>query len=228
MLLPRASFAEKLKTGSYVDLHGFCKVVQVSAKGSRDDLEARLIAYHDDFTGAEEAGKSQMSQYLHYVSMNLPSVPAMPTFDIPTAARPQVQDPLLKSDPWKAFVGSPVRSQRGHDVHSGMTPQLQRERQKLTDFLVGTEASMNPIPAPPMPQNDDTALVLKALLDGQCALLQGVNDLRANVVTRQQLQTFHDLQATEMRTYVQAELASECSATTFCTCQIYGGKNGRN
>ena len=48
---------------------------------------------------------------------------------------------------------------------------------------------------------------VKALLDGQSALLQGVNDIRANVVTRQQLQAFHDLQATEMRTYVQAELA---------------------
>ena len=33
-----------------------------------------------------------------------------------------------------------------------------------------------------------------------------MNDLRANVVTRQQLQAFHELQATEMRTYVQAEL----------------------
>ena len=66
---------------------------------------------------------------------------------------------------------------------------------------------MIPIPAPPMPAGDDTASVLKALLDGQSALLQGVNDIRANAVTRQQLQAFHDLQATEMRTYVQAELA---------------------
>ena len=66
---------------------------------------------------------------------------------------------------------------------------------------------MIPIPAPPMPAGDDTASVLKALLDGQSALLQSVNDIRANVVTRQQLQAFHDMQATEMRTYVQAELA---------------------
>ena len=89
----------------------------------------------------------------------------------------------------------------------GGLQKLQRERQKLTDFLAGTEASMIPIPAPPMPAGDDTASVLKALLDGQSALLQGVNDIRANAVTRQQLQAFHGLQATEMRTYVQAELA---------------------
>ena len=99
------------------------------------------------------------------------------------------------------------KTQRSHDVHSGMTPQLQRERQKLTDFLADTEASMPPIPAPPMPQSDDPASVFKALLDGQAALLQGVNDIRANVVTRQQLQAFHELQSTEMRTHVQAELA---------------------
>ena len=59
---------------------------------------------------------------------------------------------------------------------------------------------------PPLPQTDDTVSVIKALLDGQSALLQGVNDLRANVVTRKQLQEFHELQASEMRTYVQAEL----------------------
>ena len=88
-----------------------------------------------------------------------------------------MQDPLVKSDLWKGWIGTPVRSQRSHDVHSGMTPQLQREREKLTDFLAGTESSMTPIPAPPMPQSDDTVTVLKALLDGQSALLQGVNDL---------------------------------------------------
>ena len=88
-----------------------------------------------------------------------------------------------------------------------MTPQLQRQRHKLTDLLADTEASMSPIPAPPMPQSDDPASVFKALLDGQAALLQGVNDIRANVVTRQQLQAFHELQSTEMRFYVQAELA---------------------
>ena len=148
-----------------------------------------------------------MSQYVQDVNMNLPAVPAMPTVNDPTAAKPEVQDPLLKSDPWKAFVGTPVKSQRGHDVHSGMTPQLQREPQKLTDVLAGTESSMTPNPAPQMPQNDDTASVLQALLAGQCSLLQGMNDLRANVVTRQQLQAFHDLQATEMCAYAQAELS---------------------
>ena len=50
------------------------------------------------------------------------------------------------------------------------------------------------------------SLVFKAFLDCQAALLQGVNDIRANVVTRQQLHAFHELQNTEMRTYVQAEL----------------------
>ena len=49
--------------------------------------------------------------------------------------------------------------------------------------------------------------MFKALLDGQAALLQGVNGLRANVVTRQQLHGFQKLQNQEMRTHVQAELS---------------------
>ena len=132
--------------------------MKVSAKGSRDDLEGRLIAFHNDFIGV---GDSQMSQD---ATRCLAPVPAMPSFNDPIAKR-GVQDPLMKSDPWKAFVGTLVKSQRGHDVHSGWTPQLQRERQKVTDFLAGTEASMIPIPAPPMPAGDDTASVLKALFD---------------------------------------------------------------
>ena len=81
MLLPRAEFADKLKGGTYVDLQGFCKVVQVSAKGSRDELAGRLIAFHNDFVGV---GDSQMS---HDATMSLAPVPAMPSFHDPTGAK---------------------------------------------------------------------------------------------------------------------------------------------
>ena len=108
MLLPRASFAEKLKAGSYVDLQAFCKVVHELAKGSRDDLEGRLISYHDDFVGTAATGQPQLSQSVQDVNMNLPTVPAFPTSN-QHAVVSQAQDPLLKSDPWKAFVGSPVK-----------------------------------------------------------------------------------------------------------------------
>ena len=57
----------------------------------------------------------------------------------------QAKDPFMIKDPWKAYVGTPTKTQRNHDVHSGMTPQLQRERQQLTDFLAGTESSLAPI-----------------------------------------------------------------------------------
>ena len=142
-------------------------------------------------------------------SHTLPAVPAMPLLkQIPGVAITELkpEDHLQTRDPWRAYVGTPIKTQRSHNVHSGMTPQLQLERQQLTDFLAESEASMAPIPAPPMPQSDDPASVFKALLEGQAALLQGVNDIRANAVTRQQLQAFHKLQSTEMRTYVQAEL----------------------
>ena len=83
---------------------------------------------------------------------------------------------------------------------------LQRHRQKLTDFLNDIEGAMPPIASPPMPQAHDSASILKALLEGHAALIQGVNDLRANVVTRRQLQAFQELQTMELPTYVQAEL----------------------
>ena len=120
-------------------------------------------------------------------------------------AKPNVQDPLVKSDPWKVFVVTPIKSQRGHDVHSGMTPQLHNERQTLEDFLAGTEASMTAIPAPPMPQSNGPESILQVVLEGKNALLQGVNEMPANMVTTQTPAKFHELQSRDMQTYVQAE-----------------------
>ena len=55
MRCPWIFFAEQMKAGPYVALHVFCKVVQVSAKGYRDELEGPLIAYHDWFVGTAAA-----------------------------------------------------------------------------------------------------------------------------------------------------------------------------
>ena len=51
MQLPRAEFAEKLKGGTFVDLQGFLQIRASSSEGPRDDLEGRLIAFHNDFVG---------------------------------------------------------------------------------------------------------------------------------------------------------------------------------
>ena len=45
------------------------------------------------------------------------------------------EDLLQTRDPWRAYVGTPLKTQRSHNVHSGMTPQLTFERQQLTDFF---------------------------------------------------------------------------------------------
>ena len=127
---------------------------------------------------------------------------------------------MLKADAWRASIGTPVKSKRAVDVHSGMPPQLQRERQTLDDFLAGIGSSMAPIPSPAAPVSHDTASVLQALLEGQAALLQGVKDLRANVVTPDQLQTFQQLQSQEMRTYVQAEFSPVHSAFSQMSSQV--------
>ena len=67
--------------------------------------------------------------------------------------------------------------------------------------------SLLPIPIPTPAVANDSNSVLQALLEGQSALIQGVNELRANAVTKEHLRTFQTLQAQAMHTYVQAELA---------------------
>ena len=55
LLLSNLEFAAKLKDCQFVDLHGFCKAVSISAKGSRNELEARLLAFKDDHDSKENA-----------------------------------------------------------------------------------------------------------------------------------------------------------------------------
>ena len=105
-------------------------------------------------------------------------------------------DPL--PDAWAAYVGTPTQSdtKRSRTVHSGLTPNLKAAHETLDAFLTGAYAPA--LPQIPMPDTGPESVLQ--------AILQGVNDLRANAVTRQTLTQFYELQSVEMRTYVQAEL----------------------
>ena len=128
--------------------------------------------------------------------MNWPAVVPFPSAD------GRVHDPFTHSDPWKGYA-----SQRSHAVHSGMSPKLERERESLDAFLADIDStSLPPIPIPTPAVANDSNSVLQALLEGQSALIQGDNELRANAVTKEHLRTFQNLQAQAMHTYVQAEL----------------------
>ncbi len=105
-----------------------------------------------------------------------------------------------------SFYGTPLgRTQRAQGVQSGFTPKLREEHQTLEAFLGGNEKSLPE--APPMPHVETTDPTMKVLLDGQAALLRGVNELRSTVVTRDALAHFYELQSQEMQTYVSAETA---------------------
>ena len=85
-------------------------------------------------------------------------------------------DPFSQSDPWRGYA-----SQRSQAVHSRMSTKLERDRETLDAFLADIEGvSLPPIPIPVPVVPDDSASVSRALLEGQTALLQGVNELRAN------------------------------------------------
>ena len=89
-------------------------------------------------------------------------------------------------------------TQRSERVHSGISPDLANKRQTLDDFL-DLMPEAKPVLAPPMPgQSVDP--VTQALLDG-------INDIKSNMITRSTLREFHQLQAEEMRTFVRAEMA---------------------
>ena len=60
---------------------------------------------------------------------------------------------------------------------------------------------------PPLPGLQSADPAIQAILEGQSALLKGVNELRANVVTRDALSQFYELQSEEMKVFVLAETA---------------------
>ena len=108
-----------------------------------------------------------------------------------------VVDPLSKQDPWRSFVGTPQATHRGAGAHSGMTPQLQKAHESLEAFLSGTGTpTLEPVPSPVAGAGPDAMLQ---------AVVSGVNELRANAVTRQTLTKLYEFQSEEMRVYVQAE-----------------------
>ena len=54
LLLSRVDFIAKLKDGQFSDIQGFCKAVQISAKGGRTELENRLVEYKDKHDARQE------------------------------------------------------------------------------------------------------------------------------------------------------------------------------
>ena len=133
---------------------------------------------------------------------DLPPAPALPNFDKLTAP-----DPFAGSDPWRSYTGTPTRTQRSCGAKTGMTPVLLKAHESLDEFLSGVDGpAFSPIPTT-SPVDGSPDSVLNAILSGQNALISGVNELRANAVTRQSLTQFYQLQSRAMQAYVQAETA---------------------
>ena len=63
--LPRDAFVDKLKSGQFADIQGFCKAVFISAKGSRAELESRLHEFKDaqeSKEGVSQAGVAAITE----------------------------------------------------------------------------------------------------------------------------------------------------------------------
>ncbi len=97
-------------------------------------------------------------------------------------------------------ISSPQLTQRSQGAHSGLTPQVENTRQTVDDFLASAVPSLAALPVPPPMPGATVDPTLKAILEG-------VNELRANTVTKQTMQEFHMLQRAEYQAFVQAENA---------------------
>ncbi len=100
---------------------------------------------------------------------------------------------------YQRFVmSSPQPTQRSLGAHSGLTPQVENTRQTVDDFLASAAPSLAALPDPPILPGGEVDPTLKAILEG-------VNEIRANAVTKQTLQELYLLQRSEYQAFVQAE-----------------------
>ena len=88
-------------------------------------------------------------------------------------------------------------TQRSRGAHSGLTPSYEEKRLIVDQFLTGInglqEIQILPTP-PPLPGSEPRDPAMQPLLDGQQALIKGVNELRSSVVTRESLAELYQLQ----------------------------------
>ena len=114
LALTRLEFIDRLKHGKFTDIQGFCKAVDVSAKGARTELESRLLEYKDHHDARvvpsvipstpERRDGRKRSPY-RGDTVAWPTVAPLPSYDRMedseplTGATSTVQDPFVKSDP---------------------------------------------------------------------------------------------------------------------------------
>ncbi len=261
LALPTPQLEATLAQGEYSDVQALCKHAGLSAKGTRSELERRIIehateqleaapsaksperragrarspkhgaaaaavrtAVQDDEIAAAQAAKEDelIRDRAARASLTRPRglAPGAPPAAVSGPSRPVgpgVAVPPPSTLPkgmdidsgTGSYYGTPLgKTQRSEGVHSGFTPQLHEKRLTLEEFLAGSESKLESLPVPPpLPGNAPVDPALQALLDGQAALIKGVNELRANVVTRDALAKFYELQSQEMQTFVLAETA---------------------
>ena len=131
--------------------------------------------------------------------------------------RPEMAVDIARFAALKSRINTPiVDTRRSSSAHSGLSPELIRKQEVLTNLLHREGPLMQPMDR--LPQLPDFSsevpgslhTMITSLHSMQESLVSGMNEVRAtlsHVVTRDDLRALHEAQHAEMQTYVQAETA---------------------
>ncbi len=156
-------------------------------KGQSEDFQKQAHVKRDSFVFN---GQVLLSKTVDPAEVGAYVLPAM----APGSPR---GDPLSQNDPWSKYMPT----KRSEGAHSGMTPDLDKKRLTLDEFLtVAVPPVLPALPVPPpLPGKDRDPML--------AVILEGVNEIRANAVTKDVLKSYHDKLSDEFKTYVLAETA---------------------
>ena len=89
---------------------------KAGTKEANEVLIYEHIEKHPIASGVDSSQVSDLGDEFADSVHALPPVPAMPSFgNVPGVG---ISDPVQEDDPWRKFIGTPMKSHRGQGVHS--------------------------------------------------------------------------------------------------------------
>ena len=172
----------------------------------RDALDSKIFELRDVWWCKQR----QLSTITGVENQELFVWPLLPLPEPLSGVVNQVLDPLVKTDPWKAYLGTATEShstpRKVTARHTGWTPELEMRKMQMNELLQRRHVVAAPLADVPGITSDTQSDVgLALVLSKLTELTVGVNELRAaqaTAITRQDLQEFHEKSSLEFKAFV--------------------------